>query len=402
MGCLGNERMQGSESSSPRSGPQQPPPPPQDTSSSRSTCYLDYAGAGLASPAQLRAVFDSLIPGGKEGSVPVLAAVNPHSSRAAEEEVRRARYIVLSFIGADPGQYEVIFTSGATAAVKLVGEALGASSYRGDTSCCLLYAKNSHTSVVGLRGLFPRGAYCIDGHITSPDCKLVDVTEKHHRSVPSHEEGDPELALIATPGECNFSGAKIDLAATARSVPGVCDRLLPYAARATRCLWLLDIAKLASTSRIDISAQIPEPSLRPHFMCLSFYKIFGYPTGLGALVVRRDAAPLLQRRYVLCNMEADKTLFLSIYLLIYLLCVLNKVLGRRDGGRRGRRQRLLRAAREQCTSTATSGGSGTTTITATRRRPISIILKAAPPERSRRFPRPALRGRHAPLPGHPR
>ena len=30
---------------------------------------------------------------------------------------------------------------------------------------------------------------------------------------------------------------------------------------------------------------------------LSFYKIFGYPTGLGALVARRDALALLRPRY---------------------------------------------------------------------------------------------------------
>jgi hypothetical protein len=30
---------------------------------------------------------------------------------------------------------------------------------------------------------------------------------------------------------------------------------------------------------------------------LSYYKIFGYPTGLGALIARKDALPLLRKRY---------------------------------------------------------------------------------------------------------
>ena len=30
---------------------------------------------------------------------------------------------------------------------------------------------------------------------------------------------------------------------------------------------------------------------------LSYYKIFGYPTGLGALLVRKDALKLLSKRY---------------------------------------------------------------------------------------------------------
>ena len=30
---------------------------------------------------------------------------------------------------------------------------------------------------------------------------------------------------------------------------------------------------------------------------LSYYKIFGYPTGLGALLVRKDALKCLRKRY---------------------------------------------------------------------------------------------------------
>ncbi len=33
----------------------------------------------------------------------------------------------------------------------------------------------------------------------------------------------------------------------------------------------------------------------PDFACVSFYKMFGYPTGLGALLARRDALALLER-----------------------------------------------------------------------------------------------------------
>jgi selenocysteine lyase/cysteine desulfurase len=29
--------------------------------------------------------------------------------------------------------------------------------------------------------------------------------------------------------------------------------------------------------------------VRPEFVALSFYKMFGYPTGIGALIARRDA-----------------------------------------------------------------------------------------------------------------
>jgi molybdenum cofactor sulfurtransferase len=209
--------------------------------------------------------------------------------------------MVLSFIGADPVEYEVIFTSGATAAIKLVGDALAWGSNhdnrdRSGHKTLLAYAKNSHTSVLGLRDLFSR-AFCIDGDLTSPGAELVEVTADRYerRLTEPADDGSSHIGLIVTPGECNFSGAKLDLVQTAQQVHLLGQRLLKVGPR-SRCLWMLDIAKLASTSRIDISTQISDPLLRPDFMCLSFYKIFGYPTGLGALIVKRSVAPLMRRR----------------------------------------------------------------------------------------------------------
>jgi molybdenum cofactor sulfurtransferase len=37
--------------------------------------------------------------------------------------------------------------------------------------------------------------------------------------------------------------------------------------------------------------------VQPDFVVFSFYKMLGYPTGLGALLVRRRAAHLLNRVY---------------------------------------------------------------------------------------------------------
>ncbi|KAK6759843.1 hypothetical protein RB195_021420 [Necator americanus] len=43
----------------------------------------------------------------------------------------------------------------------------------------------------------------------------------------------------------------------------------------------LDAAALVSSSPLLLS------EIRPHFMAISFYKMFGFPTGLGALLIRR-------------------------------------------------------------------------------------------------------------------
>src|SRR4029077_11648446 len=52
----------------------------------------------------------------------------------------------------------------------------------------------------------------------------------------------------------------------------------------------------------DAAAYLPSSALSladvpADFVVLSYYKLFGYPTGVGALVVRRDALAMLRRRY---------------------------------------------------------------------------------------------------------
>ena len=68
---------------------------------------------------------------------------------------------------------------------------------------------------------------------------------------------------------------------------------------------LLDCAAFAPTSRLDLS------KWEPDFVAVSFYKMFGYPTGLGALIARRRGIERLQRPWfsggtvVAANVEGD-------------------------------------------------------------------------------------------------
>ena len=52
---------------------------------------------------------------------------------------------------------------------------------------------------------------------------------------------------------------------------------------------LLDAAAFAPSNRLDLSRWHPD------FVDLSFYKMFGYPTGIGCLIVRRSALAKLRR-----------------------------------------------------------------------------------------------------------
>ena len=55
---------------------------------------------------------------------------------------------------------------------------------------------------------------------------------------------------------------------------------------------LLDGAALASTSRISISDQL---NGQVDALAISFYKLFGYPTGVGALIARKDFLQKLKK-----------------------------------------------------------------------------------------------------------
>src|SRR6202158_2122507 len=82
--------------------------------------------------------------------------------------------------------------------------------------------------------------------------------------------------LFAYPAQSNFSGVKhpLDLIAKAQS-------------KGWRVL--LDAAAFVTTSRLDLAAA------QTDFVTLSFYKMFGYPTGVGALLIRRSALAGLKR-----------------------------------------------------------------------------------------------------------
>jgi molybdenum cofactor sulfurtransferase len=50
---------------------------------------------------------------------------------------------------------------------------------------------------------------------------------------------------------------------------------------------LLDTASYASTSNLDLSSNSTSPQPLPDFAVVSFYKMFGFPTGLGALLINK-------------------------------------------------------------------------------------------------------------------
>ena len=225
--------------------------------------YLDYTGGGLYADAQVRAHMDLLL-----GNV----FGNPHStnptSLAMTHLVDSARAYVLEFFNASPDEYAVIFTQNASGALKLVGE-----SYPFGQGSRYLLTFDNHNSVNGIREFArARGADVIYAPVLPPDMYIDDEKLAAHL-----EHADPTgHHLFAYPAQSNFSGVRHSLG---------------WIARAQANGWdvLLDAAAFVPTNSLDLSRWHPD------FVTLSFYKMFGYPTGVGCLLARKAALAKLHR-----------------------------------------------------------------------------------------------------------
>ncbi|RLP88939.1 aminotransferase class V-fold PLP-dependent enzyme [Micromonospora sp. BL4] len=231
--------------------------------------YLDYAGAGVAAQAQVRAHHDRLLAG---------LYSNPHSenptSEAAGSLVESARRAVLDFFRADPAEYAVVFTPNASGACRLVGEA-----YDFARAAPFVLTWDNHNSVNGIRE-YARAAGAPTRYVplAGPELRvaqtdLVDVLDANRGGRWGRSGG---RGLFAYPAQSNFSGVQHPLS---------------WVELAHRHGYdvLLDAAAYAPTNRLDLGV------VQPEFVCLSWYKLFGYPTGVGALLARRDALARLRR-----------------------------------------------------------------------------------------------------------
>ena len=209
--------------------------------------YLDYTGAGLYAESQLDEHL-ALLRAGVFG--------NPHSvnptSTAMTELVEQARAAVLAFFRASPDEYVVIFTPNATGALRLVGEA-----YPFCTGDRFLLTFDNHNSVNGMREFArARGAETTYVPSESPDLRVDDQVLSRYLT----EVGGDHHNLFAYPAQSNFSGVQ---------------HPLEWIEQAHEHGWdvLLDAAAFVPTNRLDLSRWHPD------FVCLSFYKMFGWPTG---------------------------------------------------------------------------------------------------------------------------
>ena len=196
---------------------------------------------------------------------------NPHSanptSTATTHVVESARAAALEWFNGT-GDYTAVFTPNASGALKLIGE-----SYPFRRGGRYLMTADNHNSVNGIREFAAaRGAEVDYAPLTVPELrvdepKLTALLDRADRA---------QANLFAFPAQSNFSGVKHPLS-------------LIEQARERGWHVLLDAAAFAPTNRLDLKAA------KPDFVVVSFYKMFGYPTGVGCLLIRNSTLSALER-----------------------------------------------------------------------------------------------------------
>lgn len=222
--------------------------------------YLDYTGASLPGASQVRQHAD-LLNGGIFG--------NPHSanltSSSSTRLVEEARQAVLRWFNAGP-EYTAVFTLNASGALKHVAEC-----YPFDAAAQLLLTADNHNSINGIREFArARGANVVYAPVTFPELR---ADEQRLDRLLTAEGGNK---LFAFPAQSNFSGVQHPLG---------------YVERAHAHGWdvLVDAAAFVPTNRLDLQA------VHPDFVSISFYKMFGYPTGVGCLLIHDRVIGKLRR-----------------------------------------------------------------------------------------------------------
>lgn len=216
--------------------------------------YLDHTGSALYPVSLVQSHLEHLRDG---------VFGNPHSdnpaSRPMTERVASARTAVLRFTGADPDEFECIFTPNATGAIRLVGE-----SFPFGRDRPLVLSADNHNSVNGVREPARRAG------TTTTYLPLTTELRLDRDAMAMALCGPP--GLLALPAQSNYSGVQ---------------HPLPEVPEGWRVLY--DVAAYAPTNELRLDGMAVD------YVSLSFYKMFGYPTGIGALIARRDALEELNR-----------------------------------------------------------------------------------------------------------
>lgn len=265
--------------------------------------YLDHSGAAQYPESVIRSIYNDLTNN---------VYGNPHSgnpsSQLSSDILEQVRSRILKHFNTSCKTHTVIFTTGATAALKLLAERFDwqpVFSKESPHRSRFCYLHENHTSVVGIReraALSGAQVICINEKDLLKQLQFTSEGTKDHLhfkqfdSSGNEDETDDFFVkeyvnccynLFAFPAMCNFSGRKYPLEWVSQIQQG------SLFTSSHLCHWfvVLDASSFVSTSPLDLS------SCTADFVPISFYKIFGFPTGLGALIVKNSSSYILRNCY---------------------------------------------------------------------------------------------------------
>ncbi|NTX16307.1 aminotransferase class V-fold PLP-dependent enzyme [Myxococcus sp. CA051A] len=219
----------------------------------QSETYLDHVGGAIAP--------ESLIDRDHQVLRNTILG-NPHTgSKATEAAYEKARSEIYRFFRCSPEEYEIIFTPNASGAIRLVAE-----SFPFESGSEFLLAKDNHTSIHGIREFAKARGAAVRYIPLNKELLLVESSLRR-----SLEKLDRNHAhLFAFPAQSNATGVKHDL------------KWIKFA-QERGAMVLCDAAAFVPLSAFDFE------TYQPDFVPVSLYKIFGYPTGSGCLIAKRDS-----------------------------------------------------------------------------------------------------------------
>lgn len=199
----------------------------------------------------------------------------------------------MALFNTNPNEYDVVFVMNATHGLKLLAETFNFNEvtekdYKDATSdqkpfCSYFaYLIDNHTSVIGLREIVWSNhpltqTYCLfesESSITKFkfDAKLIEPPFQFQNN---SSEKYRNRSLLVYPAQSNFNGRKYEF----EIIKNVQNQGLTVNTsneeKQLKSEWFvcLDTASFVSTSKLDLAIN------KPDFLVVSFYKIFGFPTG---------------------------------------------------------------------------------------------------------------------------
>jgi molybdenum cofactor sulfurtransferase len=236
--------------------------------------YLDHGGATVYAKSTVEAFASKMVTG---------LYGNPHSenspAKLSGDVVDQVREKTLNFLGANPEDFDLIFVSNATAAIKLVADCFRDLAEKSrDRTFWYGYHKDAHTSIVGVRELTYGQFHCFEND------KEVEQWLQFPENASINRANPNGLGLFAYPGQSNMTGRRLSLSWSWRA---------RHSDTLQNTYTLLDAAALAMTFPMENVFQ--DSDRAPDFTCFSLYKIFGFPD-VGALVVRKESGHILTLR----------------------------------------------------------------------------------------------------------